>query len=198
MVLAAPVSDGSRIEEEGARQPAALSRRYPGQAGAIGGLSDTALAVVVGTLTLVGVVGFFQTSSTSAKVNTEVSNMTALVGSIRSAYYAAGSVYTGMTNTTLAAARIAPGPLIKNGDLYSAFGSKVLVVATAPDTFTLTYSNIPADACVRFLTTMWNSLSDTTASGSTKVNNTAPTSYDMTGATSLCTTAANGIVFTLN
>ena len=29
-----------------------LAARHPGQAGAIGGLSDTALAVVVGTLTL--------------------------------------------------------------------------------------------------------------------------------------------------
>src|SRR5574340_968647 len=87
----------------GRRPP--LHRRYPGQAGAIGGLSDTALAVVVGTLTLVGVVGFFQSSSSSAKTNSEIANLTSLVANIRSAYYQAGSDYSNISAATLASSK---------------------------------------------------------------------------------------------
>ena len=154
---------------------------------------------MVGTLTLVGVVGFFQTSSSTAKTNTEISNFTALVGSIRSAYYAAGSAYTGMTDVTLASTKIAPAPLIRNGDLYSAFSSKVVIAAnSAGDGYTIAYSNIPVDGCVRFLTTVWTSLSDTTIAGATAVNTKAPTTFDMAGAITACNAVANTILFTLN
>jgi hypothetical protein len=179
-----------------------LARRYPAQAGAIGGLSDTALAVVVGTLTLVGVVGFFQSSSVNAKTNTEVANFTALIGNIRSAYYAAGSTYTGMTDGTLASSRIAPGPLIRGGTaLISAFNHPITVAgAAAPGaTFTINYSSMPEEACVKFLTTVWNTMSDTTEVGATSVNGTAVTTFSMSGATGVCNAgAANAISFTLS
>ncbi len=179
-----------------------LARRHPEQAGAIGGLSDTALAVVVGTLTLVGVVGFFQTSSVNAKTNNEVANFTALVGNIRSAYYAAGSTYTGMTDVTLASSKIAPGPLIRGGNsLMSAFNHPIVVAGAASPgaTFTISYTSIPDDACVKFLTTVWNTMSDSTVAGATTVNGAAPSAYSMTGATSACNAgAANAIVFTLS
>jgi hypothetical protein len=179
-----------------------LAERHPAQAGSIGGLSDTALAVVVGTLTLVGVVGFFQTSSVNAKTNNEVANFTALVGNIRSAYYAGGSTYVGMTDGNLASSKIAPGPLIRGGNsLMSAFNHPITVAgAAAPGaTFTINYVSIPDDACVKFLTTVWNTMSDTTASGATIVNGTAVTTFSMTGATSVCGAgAANSITFTLS
>lgn len=179
-----------------------LARRHPQQAGAIGGLSDTALAVVVGTLTLVGVVGFFQTSSVSAKTNSEVANFTALVGNIRSAYYAAGSTYTGMTDVSLATSKIAPGPLIRGGNsLMSAFNHPITVAgaATPGATFTISYTNIPDDACVKFLTTVWNTMSDSTVAGATSVNGTAPGAFSMAGATAACNAgAANAIIFTLS
>jgi hypothetical protein len=179
-----------------------LARRHPAQAGAIGGLSDTALAVVVGTLTLVGVVGFFQTSSVNAKTNNEVANFTALVGNIRSAYYAAGSTYAGMTDATLASSKIAPGPLIRGGNsLISAFNHPISVAgAAAPGaTFTISYVSIPDDACVKFLTTVWNSMTDTTAAGATVVNGTTITTFSMGGATGACGAgAANSITFTLS
>jgi hypothetical protein len=179
-----------------------LARRHPAQAGAIGGLSDTALAVVVGTLTLVGVVGFFQTSSVNAKTNNEVANFTALVGNIRSAYYAAGSTYTGMTDVSLASSKIAPGPLIRGGNsLMSAFNHPIIVAgAAAPGgTFTINYTSIPDDACVKFLTTVWNTMSDTTVAGATTVNGAAPDAFSMVGASAACNAgAANAITFTLS
>lgn len=171
------------------------------QAGAIGGLSDTALAVVVGTLTLVGVVGFFQTSSVSAKTNNEVANFTALIGNIRSAYYAAGSTYAGMTDGTLASNRIAPAPLIRGGNsLMSAFNHPITVAgAAAPGaTFTVAYTAIPDDACVKFLTTVWNTMSDTTATGATSVNGSAISTFNMTSASAACNGGpSNAITFTL-
>jgi hypothetical protein len=193
--------DPSREAPSGA--PAGdLALRHPGQAGSIGGLSDTTLAVVVGTLTLVGVVGFFQTSSVNAKANTEVANFTALVGNIRSAYYAAGSSYTGMTDGNLASSKIAPGPLIRGGtSLMSAFNHPIIVAgAAAPGvTFTISYSAIPNDACVKFLTTVWNTMTDTTATGATTVNGTAATTFSMAGATGVCTAGAeNAITFMLS
>jgi hypothetical protein len=178
------------------------ARRRVRQRGAIGGLSDTALAVVVGTLTLVGVVGFFQTSSVNAKTNNEVANFTALVANIRSAYYAAGSSYTGMTDVTLASSKIAPAPLIRGGNsLMSAFNHPILVAgAAAPGaTFTISYSNIPDDACVKFLTTVWNTMSDTAIGAATHVNGAMVSNFNMSGATSACTAGgANAIVFTLS
>jgi hypothetical protein len=178
-----------------------LARRHPAQEGAIGGLSDTALAVVVGTLTLVGVVGFFQTSSVNAKTNNEVANFTALVGNIRSAYYAAGSTYAGMTDVNLATSKIAPGPLIRGGNsLMSAFNHPIIVAgAAAPGaTFTVSYSSIPDDACVKFLTTVWNTMSDTTVAGATIVNGASAGSFSMAGAMAACNAGpANAITFTL-
>lgn len=176
-----------------------LARRHPGQAGAIGGLSDTALAVVVGTLTLIGVVGFFQTSSVNARTNNELASFTALVGNIRTAYYAAGSNYTGMTEATLATTKIAPAPLIRAGSLMSAFNHPITVAGVASGaSFTITYTAIPDDACVKFLTTVWNSMPDTTLSNATTVNGTAVTTFSMAGATAVCTGgAANAIAFTL-
>jgi hypothetical protein len=178
-----------------------LVRRHPGQEGAIGGLSDTALAVVVGTLTLVGVVGFFQTSSVNAKTNNEVANFTALVGNIRSAYYAAGSTYTGMTDTNRPSSKIAPGPLIRSGNiLMSAFNHQITVAGGAAPgtTFTINYTGMPDDACVKFLTTVWNSLSDTTVAGATVVNGTTAATFTMTGAETACNAGpANAITFTL-
>ncbi len=179
-----------------------LAERHPRQAGAIGGLSDTALAVVVGTLTLVGVVGFFQTSSVNAKTNTEVANFTALVGNIRSAYYAAGSTYAGMTDATLASSRIAPAPLIRGGNsLMSAFNHPIVVAGAADPgaTFTIGYTSIPDDACVKFLTTVWNTMSDSTVVGATSVNGAAPAAFSMAGATAACNAGAvNTIIFTLS
>lgn len=178
-----------------------LARRRA-QRGAIGGLSDTALAVVVGTLTLVGVVGFFQTSSVNAKANNEVANFTALVGNIRSAYYAAGSNYSGMTDTTLAANRIAPAPLIRSGNtLMSAFNHPITVAGAASPgaSFTIGYSHIPDEACVKFLTTVWNTMSDTTLASATNVNGTAVQTFTMDGASQVCKAGgANTITFTLS
>lgn len=176
-----------------------LDRRFPSQAGSIGGLSDTALAVVVGTLTLVGVVGFFQTSSVSARTNSEVANFTSLIGNIRSAYYAAGSSYTGMTDGTLASSKIAPAPLIRAGALMSAFNHAISIGATGGGaSFTVSYSGMPDDACVKFLTAVWTSMPDTTLAAATTVNGTAVTTFGMSGASAACSSAANSIVFSLS
>jgi len=170
-----------------------LARRHPGQAGAIGGLADTALAVVVGTLTLVGVVGFFQSSSTSARANSEVANLVSLVANIRSAYYQAGSNYAGISAGGLATSRIAPTPLIRGANLTSMFGAPVTVAPNAAaDEFTVSYSAMPPDACVKLSTTIWTTLSDITT---TTINGTTP-SFDMNGATTNCTQSTNAIVFT--
>ena len=171
-----------------------LADRYPRQVGAIGGLSDTALAVVVGTLVLVGVVGFFQTGSNGAKTNSEIANLTALVGTIRSAYYQAGTDYTGVSATTLASSRIAPASLIRGTSLISMYGSAITVAAGTPTSeFVLTYTGLPVDACVKVLTNVWGNQSNLV---STSVNTTAATTLTLTGATSACNAASNTIALT--
>lgn len=147
------------------RRPAQrpLHEAHPRQAGAIGGLSDTALAVVVGTLTLVGVVGFFQTSSSGAKTNAELANFTSLVSNIRSAYWQAGSSYDSISAANLATSRIAPQPLIRTNALRSMFGNSVNVAPTGSSPasqFTVTYVDLPRDACVKMVTTTSNTLTD--------------------------------------
>lgn len=175
----------------------ALADRHPGQAGAIGGLSDTALAVVVGTLTLVGVVGFFQTASTDAKTNSEIANLTSLIANIRSAYYQAGADYSAISAAGLAGAGIAPQPLISNGGLRSMFGQAIAVAGAAQDAtkFTVTYAGLPAAACVRLATAIWNTVPSITA---TTVNGTAPAANDMAHAMTACNANGNAIVFTSN
>lgn len=174
-----------------------LAARHPSQAGALGGLSDTALAVVVGTLTLVGVVGFFQSASTSAKTNSEIANLTALVANIRSAYYQAGADYTNIAAAAVASAGIAPQPLIFNGALRSMFGQAIAVAAVAANSsqFTVTYGGIPESACVKFVSTVWNTVPSILT---TTINGATPASYDMAGATGAngCTAGKNTIVFT--
>jgi hypothetical protein len=188
----AEFTERSSAATPGHRPP--LHRRYSGQAGAIGGLSDTALAVVVGTLTLVGVVGFFQSSSVGARTNSEIANLVALVANIRAAYYQAGSSYSGINAAGLATTKIAPTPLIRGPNLMSMFGSAIAVapVGASSDQFSITYSGMPADACVKVTTTTWNTLSDITA---TTINGATPT-FDMAGATGNCTLANNAIVLT--
>ncbi|HIJ63259.1 MAG TPA: hypothetical protein HPQ04_11260 [Rhodospirillaceae bacterium] len=191
------VIDGVAPGGAGMEIPGGLAHRHPSQAGAIGGLSDTALAVVVGTLTLVGVVGFFQSASTSAKTNSEIANLTALVANIRSAYYQAGADYSTIAAAVLASGGIAPQPLIFNGGLRSMFGQAITVAATASNSqFTVTYTGIPESACVKFVSTVWNTVPSILA---TTINATAPASYDMagaTGATGGCAAGKNTIVFT--
>jgi hypothetical protein len=172
-----------------------LADRYPGQAGAVGGLSDTALAVVVGTLILVGVVGFFQTGSNGAKANSEIANLTALVGSIHAAYYQAGSDYTGISSSILASSRIAPASLIRGSNLVSMFGSAITVApATSTSQFTLSYAGLPVDACVKVLTNVWaNNQAELV---STAVNGAAAATLTLSGAATACNGASNGIVFT--
>jgi hypothetical protein len=169
-------------------------RRHSGQDGAIGGLSDTALAVVVGTLTLVGVVGFFQSGSSGAKTNSEIANLTALVGSIRAAYYQAGSDYSGITSAILASSKIAPAPLIRGANLTSMFGGAITVAsATSNSQFTVQYAGIPVDACIKILTNVWVNMSDVIA---TSVNGAAATTFTMAGATTACGQSSNSILFT--
>ncbi len=180
--------------EDGARFGIGIAERHPGQAGAIGGLSDTALSVVVGTLILVGVVGFFQTGSNGAKANSEIANLTALVGSIRSAYYQAGSDYTGVSSSILATSRIAPASLIRGNGLVSMFGSAITVAPGSPTSqFTLAYSGLPVDACVKVLTNVWGNQSDLVA---TSVNGNAATTLTLSAAVTDCNATANAIVFT--
>ncbi len=167
-----------------------LWQRHRRQAGAIGGLSDTALAVVVGTLTLVGVVGFFQTSSSSAKTNSEIANLMSLVANIRSAYYQAGSDYTGISAAQLAAAKIAPAPLVRSSaGLTSMFGSAIAVApasssggAGPKDEFIVSYV-LPADACVKLLTTTSSALADVVGAS---VNGSNLASIDMNTAATNC------------
>lgn len=174
--------------------PGDLALRHPGQAGALGGLSDTALAVVVGTLTLVGVVGFFETASTTAKANSEVANLTSLIANVRSAYYQAGADYTGISSATLASSGIAPQPLISSGGLRSMFGQAITVAAVAGNaSFTLSYAGIPASACVKLATTVWNTIPSVT---STTIGGAAPKTNDLSGAQGSCTGSTNSIVFT--
>lgn len=182
----------------GYRVDGRLARRHPGQAGAIGGLSDTALAVVVGTLTLVGVVGFFQSSSSSAKTNSEIANLTALVANVRSAYYQAGSDYTNISAAALASAKIAPAPLVRAGGLRSMFGNSIAVASASSgggsnDEFTVAYAALPPDACVKVVTMAWNTMSDIV---STTVNSSAPATLDISGATTSCSGAGNAVTFT--
>ena len=175
----------------------ALARRHPGQAGALGGLSDTALAVVVGTLTLVGVVGFFESASTTAKTNSEIANLTSLIANIRSAYYQAGADYGSVTSAGLAGSGIAPQPLIFNGGLRSMFGQAITVAPGVKDNtiFTISYSGIPQSACVKLATTVWNTIPSITG---TTIGGAAPKTTDMSGAQTSCANAANTLVFTSN
>jgi hypothetical protein len=113
------------------------------QRGAIGGLSDTALAVVVGTLALVGVVGFFSTSSQGAKMNTDIANFTALIN-----------------NTNVIAYNAAPQALIRNASLQSAVGGAITITTVSASSFSVAYAALPQDACFRYITTLSKVLAD--------------------------------------
>ena len=176
----------------------AIAAKRRRQAGAIGGLTDTALAVVVGSLALIGVVGFFQSSSSGAKTNSEIANFTALVGSIRTTYYQAGSTYAGISAANLVTARIAPQPLIRNDTLMSMSGRAITVAADSDTSrFILTYANIPRESCVKLLTTVSSTMSDIVQ---ISIGSTALATFPVTvaNATTACDADTQNIAFTLN
>jgi hypothetical protein len=177
-----------------------LHEAHPEQAGAIGGLSDVALAVVVGTLTLVGVIGFFQTSSSGARTNAEVANFTSLISNIRSAYWQGGSNFSGISATNLASSHIAPEPLINAtaDDLTSMFGGDVDVAVNTTNNFRfdVTYNGLPEDACVKMITTTAHTLSGiaTITVGTTDL--TPPVT--MAQAAGVCSSASQNVTWVLD
>ncbi|HIJ37251.1 MAG TPA: hypothetical protein HPP80_00010 [Rhodospirillaceae bacterium] len=162
------------------------------------------MAVVVGTLALVGVVGFFQTASTDAKSNAEIANLTALIANIRAAYYQAGADYSSVSGANLANGGIAPQPLINNGGLRSMFGQTILAAPASGNTaFSLTYSGIPAAACIKLVTMVWNSMPSITTTSINGVamqqgSNGSASSATMGGALANCTQSNNAIQFISN
>jgi hypothetical protein len=130
------------------------------------GMSMVEILLVVGSVLGVSVLAFQanQSSALAGNVQVEQQRAKALIDTIDSAYGSVGSIGT-LSTYGLISAGLAPAPMISGTSLVHSFGGTVVVAPSATG-YTITYNNMPQDACNSFTTATAGLAADVT------VNNT--------------------------
>jgi hypothetical protein len=130
------------------------------------GMSLVEVLLVVGSILGVSVLAFQanKSSALAGNVQVEQQRAKALIDTIDSAYGSVGSIGT-LSTYGLISAGLAPAPMISGTSLVHSFGGTVVVAPSATG-YTITYNNMPQDACNSFTTATAGLAADVT------VNNT--------------------------
>ena len=120
------------------------------------GFSLLELLLVLGVIAALIVSAFiiFPKVKASANARTEVSNLNAINSGIR-ALYNGQTDYTGLNNSVAIQANIIPDNMIKDGDIVTSFGGRVLIKSlTVSDgaIYYIRYDDVPPDVCINMLT----------------------------------------------
>lgn len=170
------------------------------------GFSLIELLLVLGILAvfLITAFVFYPQVRDRNQANTEVANLTSIKANINNLYAAKGGNYNGLTSPIANQARAYPssmngGVFTSGATITSAWGQPVVAEAstgTAPRTFTVTYTAVPAGVCLGLVSGAAGNFQDITVGGSSVFSGT-PLTLNPTTAAIQC---ANGgtVVFTSN
>ncbi|RME37318.1 MAG: hypothetical protein D6788_09725, partial [Planctomycetota bacterium] len=129
----------------------------------------------------------------SSKTSQAKTQIQTLMSGVRSLYAATGN-YSSVSNSVVISAGIPPENMITSSTTLTSPWGGAVTVSGAASTFTVSYANVPQDACVDLLSSgvLNNSNVISVTVGSTTLTN----SSDPAAAVTACSAAANNMVFT--
>jgi len=152
------------------------------------------LALVIIGMLSVPIYFIFKQASESAQTENEISNVNGIAASIRKAWRSS-SDFSALTNAVLITRKAVPEKM-DAGDgtnLINLWGGSVTVSATDPSgaagqtAFQIAYTNVPASACLDFVSGVQSAFSTVNVAG-TDIKTTA-TAYDQNTAVTQCSAA---------
>ena len=174
-----------------------VAKRRARQAGLT--LAETLLVLAIGALAIVGGTLLYLQATAGNKLNTGINQFVTLQSGIRS-LYAGQSDFSNLTTKLLTQANAAPSDMVVGTTLRNAWGAPVTVTTPTADSFAITFSRVPNNACVRLVTL---NPGGTGGSGLSKVVVKATTltiPVETSAAVAACnsTADANTIIWTFN
>lgn len=134
--------EAERQDEE--RERSGSARGVSRQAGLT--LIEAGLVLLVVAIVVIGVISLFRNTNSSAQVQTENSNLQAIVAGVKEMYGTSRDYGTAAMTGALVTNRAVPQPMIVGGNLQNAWDGSVTVVGSS-STFTITYPNVPRKQC---------------------------------------------------
>jgi type II secretory pathway pseudopilin PulG len=116
------------------------------QAGA--SLVEAVLFLVIVVVILIGIFGLFSGAFSTAKVQTETNNMSALSGDVENVYATNHDYGAADITASLVSTRNAPTPMIVGAGLVNSWGGAVTVTG-ASSVFTISSASIPQKECIQ-------------------------------------------------
>lgn len=115
-------------------------------------LIETAMVLGLAALVAAGVMYFFTSANNGQKTNEAVSQLAAIQQATRS-MFAGQPTYDGLTAQILAESRQLPNKMVNGTALQNSFGGDITIgTANANTNFTVQFSGLPGEACVRMST----------------------------------------------
>jgi type II secretory pathway pseudopilin PulG len=159
------------------------------------GALEVMIALIIGSLVIIGAVGWYQSLDTKSKNSDELTNLATLMTNTRQMKTSSGY---GTSGTNLVPVLSNAGGIpdtmeYASSVLYNAWGGTVTVLSNG-QTFTITYTGLPAENCI-FLA----SKGAASSSQQTRINSGTAITGEVTSiaASSSCNTATNSVAWTV-
>lgn len=159
------------------------------------GALEVMIALIIGSLVIIGAVRWYQDLDTKSKNSDELTNLSSLTTNIRQMRTASGY---GTSGTNLVPVLSNAGGIpdtmeYASNVLYNAWGGAVSVLSNG-QTFTITYNGLPAENCI-FLA----SKAGSSSSQQTRINSGTAITGEVTAiqASSGCNTDSNSVAWTV-
>ena len=136
------------------QNPAQILARRPARKRGVT-LIEAVLFISIALGLIVGGIVFFQQASTAQRTNDAVRTISGIASEVRAMYQSATD-FNGISQSTLIAAGAVPSNVVNDQALQNEWGGQIGVQAetinTADDGFSVTYTDVPTEACVRLVT----------------------------------------------
>lgn len=138
-------------------------------------LIEILVVIAIGTLIIVGGLALFGTASEKQRVSNEVRNLGTIISGINS-LYSGSADYNGLSGAVIVQSGAIPSTMFvgsgASAELVSPWGD----ITIAPDaansnrSYTVTYEDVPAEACVGVIAGTLNSFEEITVDGTPVTN----------------------------
>ncbi|MFM0299034.1 type 4 pilus major pilin [Paraburkholderia sediminicola] len=105
----------------------------------------------IAALVVIGAIALLTSAFSSANTNAVSEQISAIQTGVKKLYSGQNASYSGLTNTVLASAGVFPASFspASDGSVTNTWNGTVTVaVASSPDEFTITYTDVPQNVCV--------------------------------------------------
>lgn len=158
-------------------------------------LIEAAMVLVIFTLVIAGVMIYYQSASSNQRTNEAMGQLAQVQQAVR-AMYAGSPNYAGISTTVIAQGKNLPGKMVSGTTIRHAFNNTVAINPAnisggTANGFSVLFSGVPADACIKLLTVdLGTGLADIQVGSGT-----ATASFTPATATAACATDTNNITW---